>query len=118
MVNGTEFSWEVRFQALAIITKEDMIHYSVNLDGSIKSYSFGSVAGNGNAEAAKTIRRYETRLQILSEDFRQTVIADYLSKKPALDALNAEYELISHEIDRREKSKNPKLWITKSRARL
>ena len=104
-VNGTGFSWRERFQYLAIIVETNMITYSINLDGSIKSYSFGSASGDGNGDAEKTIRLYQTAIHLLSDDFRQAVIADYRSKKPALDALKAEYAQITREIDRRETEK-------------
>ncbi|MDR0721372.1 MAG: hypothetical protein LBF75_01085 [Treponema sp.] len=92
-VFGTTFSWEESRDCLRIVGNHP-ITYKLRKNGDIATYAFPSANGNGNQDALETIRYYQTCTTLLSDGFRQSVIADYQLKKPQLDSLIDAYQQI------------------------
>jgi hypothetical protein len=121
-LNGFEFAWREKYNfdfvkdekgeyqgvnsvSLSVFgttkSSDRDLDIEIRLDGSVKNYSFHSVGGESNADAEKTISYYQTCCTLLSEEFRQAVIADYQAKAETLHSLRADYETISGEQKRR-----------------
>jgi hypothetical protein len=133
-VDGVEFTWREKTntdfpedgsgypQAQTTISlnigelskyRDEYGYLSVKLDGSIRHYSFCSSSGENNVDAEKTIRQYNACCTLLSEEFRQGVIADYRAKAETLHSLEAAYKAVSAEQRRRrdEAENKGRAWL-------
>jgi hypothetical protein len=78
-------------------------------EGAVKHYSFSSSSGDNNAEAEETVRYYQACCTLLSEEFRSAIIRDYREKITCLSELEAAYNAVYKEQNRRhEEAENNK----------
>jgi hypothetical protein len=105
---GETFSWVERRDYLIITGTGTRITYHLTKEGTILSYSFSSSSGS-SADAAHTVQYYQTCIHLLSESFRQQVIADYQLKKADLRGLEEEYQQITRELESRKNAREEAL---------
>jgi hypothetical protein len=77
------------------------VSYEIDTDGSIKHYSFFSTSGNNAEDALKSRNYLQTCVDLLSDNFRQTILFDYREKLETLNNLKNRYEIINGELERR-----------------
>jgi hypothetical protein len=116
-LNGFEITWQettnydtrtnekgnlemVTIPSLRIFsTNHRELDFSLEIDtnGTVQGFSFHSTSGKGAADAEESRKYFDTCTALLSDNFRNALIADYNAKLETLNSLKAEYKEISDE---------------------